>query len=37
MNEGKPVAWREFQQKFGQFDARVLKDVRTAIGLWLGL
>ena len=36
MNEGKPVAWREYQQKLGQFDPRVLKDVRMALGLWLG-
>jgi mRNA interferase MazF len=33
----QPVAWREFQQKLGQFDVRVLEDVRTALGLWLGL
>jgi mRNA interferase MazF len=33
----QPVAWVEFQRKVGQFDARVLKDVRAAIRLWLGL
>jgi hypothetical protein len=33
----QPVAWVEFLRKVGQFDGRVLKDVRTAIGLWLGL
>jgi mRNA interferase MazF len=33
----QPVAWVEFQQKLGQFDARVLKDLRAALALWLGI
>jgi mRNA interferase MazF len=33
----QPVAWVEFQRKVGQFDGRVLKDVRTALGLWLAI
>ena len=33
----QPVAWTEFQRKVGQFDARVLKDVRTALASWLGI
>lgn len=33
----QPVAWQEFQRKLGQFDGRVLKDVRTALGRWLEL
>jgi mRNA interferase MazF len=33
----QPVAWVEFQRKTGQFDERVLKDVRTALEAWLGL
>jgi len=33
----QPVAWREFQRKLGQFDARVLKDVRNALAKWLGI
>jgi len=32
----QPVAWTEFQHKVGQFDARVLKEVRTALAGWLG-
>jgi mRNA interferase MazF len=31
----QPVAWVEFQRKIGQFDARVVKDVRAALALWL--
>jgi mRNA interferase MazF len=33
----QPVAWVEFQRKLGQFDTRVLKDVRAAIGSWLAI
>jgi mRNA interferase MazF len=33
----QPVAWVEFQRKAGHFDARVLKEVRMAIGRWLDL
>src|ERR1039458_4729464 len=33
----QPVGWVEFQRKAGQFDARLLKDVRTALGVWLGI
>jgi mRNA interferase MazF len=33
----QPVAWSEFQRKTGQFDGRVLQDVRTAISAWLGI
>ena len=32
----QPVAWRELQRKLGQFEARVVKDVRVALGRWLG-
>ena len=32
----QPVAWIEFRRKVGQFDARVLKDVRRALASWLG-
>ena len=31
----QPVAWVEFQRKVGQFDGRTLREVRTALGLWL--
>ena len=31
------VAWVEFQRKLGQFDLRVLKDLRSALSLWLGI
>ena len=33
----QPVAWVEFQRKLGQFDVRVLKDLRSALSLWLGI
>ena len=33
----QPVQWREFQRKTGQFDSRVLADVRTSLKHWLGL
>jgi mRNA-degrading endonuclease toxin of MazEF toxin-antitoxin module len=33
----QPVAWVEFRRKIGQFDARVLKNVRAALGAWLGI
>jgi len=33
----QPVAWTEFQRKVGQFDARVLKDVRAALASWQGI
>ena len=33
----QPVAWVEFQRKTGQFDARVLQEVRSAVALWLGI
>ena len=33
----QPVAWVEFQRKLGQFDLRVLKDLRSALSLWLGI
>jgi mRNA-degrading endonuclease toxin of MazEF toxin-antitoxin module len=32
----QPVAWIEFQRKVGQFDARVLQEVRRALVSWLG-
>ncbi|MEI6784029.1 MAG: type II toxin-antitoxin system PemK/MazF family toxin [Verrucomicrobiota bacterium] len=32
----QPVVWLEFQRKIGQFDFRVVKEVRTALGRWLG-
>jgi mRNA interferase MazF len=32
----QPVAWREFQRKVGQFDSRVVQDVRAALLRWLG-
>src|SRR5437879_2632343 len=31
------VAWVEFQRKLGQLDPRVLKDLRSALSLWLGI
>lgn len=31
----QPVKWTEFARKAGQFDARVLKDVRDALKRWL--
>jgi mRNA interferase MazF len=33
----QPVKWVEFDRKAGQFDARVIKDVRAALGRWLGI
>ena len=33
----QPVAWREFQRKIGQFDARVLSDIRLSLKRWLGI
>ena len=33
----QPVAWSEFQWKVGQFDARILQEVRKAIALWLSI
>jgi mRNA interferase MazF len=33
----QPVASHEFQRKLGQFDARVIKDLRAVLALWLGL
>src|SRR6266404_269413 len=33
----QPVAWVEFRRKVGQFDARVVKDVRTSLAKWLGI
>jgi len=33
----QPVAWVELQRKVGQFDARVVKDVRTSLAKWLGI
>jgi len=33
----QPVRWTEFQRKVGQFDARVLTDMRSAIAAWIGL
>ena len=32
----QPVKWVEFVRRAGQFDARVLAEVRAALGLWLG-
>jgi mRNA interferase MazF len=32
-----PAAWREFQHKAGQFDARILKEVRASLARWLGI
>ena len=32
----QPVKWTEFERKAGQFDAVVLKQVRAALGRWLG-
>jgi len=31
----QPVAWTELQRKIGQFDRRVVKDVRGSLALWL--
>src|SRR6266702_7813201 len=33
----QPVAWVELQRKVGQFDARVVKDVRTSLAKWSGI
>jgi mRNA interferase MazF len=33
----QPVGWKEFQRKTGQFDGRVVKDVREALKKWLGI
>ena len=33
----QPVKWIEFERKAGQFDHSVLKDVRAALRLWLGI
>ena len=33
----QPAKWVEFERKAGQFDARVIKDVRAALGRWLGI
>ena len=33
----QPVAWHEFERKLGQFDERILRDVRSALRLWLGI
>ncbi|HPC59313.1 MAG TPA: type II toxin-antitoxin system PemK/MazF family toxin [Verrucomicrobiota bacterium] len=33
----QPVAWVEFQRKLGQFDSRILGEVRLAVKRWLGL
>ena len=33
----QPVAWTEFQRKVGQFDNRVLNDIRSALKQWLGI
>ena len=33
----QPVKWVEFERKAGQFDARVIKDVRAVLGRWLGI
>jgi len=32
----QPVKWIEFARKLGQFDARVMKEVRATLGRWLG-
>jgi mRNA-degrading endonuclease toxin of MazEF toxin-antitoxin module len=33
----QPVAWTEFQRKLGQFDGRVMTDVRSVLKRWLGI
>ena len=33
----QPVAWTEFERKIGQFDARILREARDVLKLWLGI
>jgi len=33
----QPVAWVEFQRKLGQFDVHALREIRSALSLWLGI
>jgi mRNA interferase MazF len=33
----QPVAWTEFQRKTGQFDLITLRQIRVALGKWLGM
>jgi mRNA interferase MazF len=33
----QPVQWLEFQHRLGQFDQRVMREVRSALKQWLGI